>query len=98
MIRVWDTSSWTEAQAPLAGHSLTVTCIRFSHSDEWLLTAGRDRSWALFRRDGTFGALHMLHVWKLTETGSRRQHFCPCRTKGKGAFKDHLGRYLDLRR
>lgn len=35
---------------PLSGHSLTVTSIRFSPDDRYILTASRDRSWQLYAR------------------------------------------------
>lgn len=37
----------------LEGHTLSVTRVRFSPSDEYLLTSSRDRSWRLFRRAGS---------------------------------------------
>lgn len=36
----------------LEGHALSVTRVRFSPDGQFLLTASRDRSWRLFRRDG----------------------------------------------
>eukprot|EP00842_Homolaphlyctis_polyrhiza_P005820 jgi/Hompol1/6239/HPOL_004898-RA len=47
-VRLWSTSTWKEVCPALAFHSLTVTTIRFSPDGRHLLTAGRDRSWALF--------------------------------------------------
>ncbi|KAI8898291.1 WD40-repeat-containing domain protein [Globomyces pollinis-pini] len=47
-VRLWCTSKWIELCAPLDFHSLTVTTIKFSNCNRYLLTAGRDRSWALF--------------------------------------------------
>ncbi|KAI8585118.1 quinon protein alcohol dehydrogenase-like superfamily [Geranomyces variabilis] len=48
-VRLWSTETWKEVSAPLAAHSLTVTSIRFSPDDRYLLTVGRDRGWALFQ-------------------------------------------------
>ncbi|EPY49740.1 elongator complex subunit Elp2 [Schizosaccharomyces cryophilus OY26] len=42
MIRLFDTNVWKQQQL-LSGHSLTVTTIKFSYDDKYLLTAGRDR-------------------------------------------------------
>ncbi|KAJ1654628.1 Elongator subunit elp2 [Dispira simplex] len=50
LIRLVDTQQWLEYTAPLSGHSLTVTRIQFSHSDRWILSVSRDRSWTLHRR------------------------------------------------
>ncbi|KAJ3361067.1 Elongator subunit elp2, partial [Kappamyces sp. JEL0680] len=51
-VRLWLTSRWAMACEPLLFHSLTVTCMAFSHSSRYLLTAGRDRGWALFDLSG----------------------------------------------
>ncbi|KAL2915406.1 Elongator subunit elp2 [Polyrhizophydium stewartii] len=58
-IRLWSTATWKEVSAPLAFHTLTVTTIKFSPDGRLLLTAGRDRGWALFNvekalNDGTW--------------------------------------------
>ncbi|KAJ1530098.1 hypothetical protein HK405_001846, partial [Cladochytrium tenue] len=72
-IRVWSTATWKEVSAPLASHSQTVTALRFSPDDAWLLSGGRDRLWSLFRRsaddDGRFqltasnGTAHARIIW-----------------------------------
>ena len=52
VIRLYETQTWHEVHPPLKAHSLTVTCLRFSDDDdEFLLSVGRDRQWAVFRRD-----------------------------------------------
>ena len=54
-MRVWDTVHWAEIQNPLPIHSLTVTSIVFSHSDSFMLTVSRDRSWSICRRNAEPG-------------------------------------------
>lgn len=48
-IRIWDTSIWKET-CELAGPSLTVTQMQFSHCDRYLLAVSRDRGVYLFQR------------------------------------------------
>ncbi|KAL9121725.1 MAG: hypothetical protein Q9187_001719 [Circinaria calcarea] len=50
-IRLYDTRQWREVRAPMLVHSLTVTCLRFSEDDQFLLSAGRDRQLAVFIRN-----------------------------------------------
>lgn len=51
VIRLYTTNDWREVKPPLVAHSLTVTCLRFSVDDQYLLSVGRDRQWAIFERD-----------------------------------------------
>lgn len=51
-VRLWSTSKWSMLCDPLVFHTLSVTCISFSKSNKYVLTAGRDRSWALFDISG----------------------------------------------
>ncbi|EFR03286.1 elongator complex protein 2 [Nannizzia gypsea CBS 118893] len=53
VIRLYDTSTWNEIRPPLTAHSLTITSLRFSLDDRYLLSVGRDRQWAVFERDST---------------------------------------------
>lgn len=53
VIRLFEASDWREVKPALASHSLTVTCLRFSQDDKYLLSVGRDRQWAIFKRDPT---------------------------------------------
>ena len=50
VIRLYDAVSWHEIKPPLAAHSLTITKLKFSRDDKYLLSVGRDRQWALFIR------------------------------------------------
>ena len=51
VIRLFETKTWREVKPPLTAHSLTVTSLRFSDDDRYLLSTGRDRQWATFERD-----------------------------------------------
>ena len=52
VIRLFETKTWHEIKPPLTAHALTVTSVRFSADDRYLLSVGRDRQWAVFERDG----------------------------------------------
>ena len=52
VIRLYETKTWHEVHPPLKAHSLTATCLQFSDDDTYLLSVGRDRQWAIFRRNG----------------------------------------------
>ena len=53
VIRLYETQHWRETKPSLRAHTLTVTCLRFSDDDEYLLSVGRDRQWAVFERGAT---------------------------------------------
>ncbi|KXX77568.1 Elongator complex protein 2 [Madurella mycetomatis] len=55
VIRLFETGRWTEVRPPLAAHTLTVTRLRFSRDDRYLLSGGRDRQWAVFEGTTTAG-------------------------------------------
>lgn len=58
VIRLFSTATWTPVGQPLEGHALTITRVRFSRNDRWLLSVSRDRSWRVFGKgtDGEFFA------------------------------------------
>nr|KAJ3421139.1 Elongator subunit elp2 [Polyrhizophydium stewartii] len=67
-IRLWSTATWKEVSAPLAFHTLTVTTIKFSPDGRLLLTAGRDRGWALFNVEKALNASRdkLVKIWSKT--------------------------------
>ncbi|KAJ5806112.1 Elongator complex protein 2 [Penicillium pulvis] len=50
VIRLYDTSDWHEIKPSLTAHSLTIADLSFSDNDQYLLSVGRDRQWAVFTR------------------------------------------------
>ncbi|KAK4056653.1 Elongator subunit elp2 [Microbotryomycetes sp. JL221] len=50
VVRLYDTSTWRQIGQPLKGHSLTITSIKFSSDDKYLVSVSRDRSWQLYER------------------------------------------------
>ena len=47
-IRIWDTSTWSEAQPPLYSHRMTVMQIEFSKYKNFFVSVGRDRNWCVY--------------------------------------------------
>ena len=60
VIRLFETKDWHEIKPPLTAHSLTVARLRFSADDQYLLSVGRDRQWAVFQRDASRKASYTL--------------------------------------
>ena len=52
VIRLYTTKDWREVKPSLTAHSLTVTGLCFSNDDQYLVSVGRDRQWAVFEKDG----------------------------------------------
>lgn len=50
VVRVFETETWHEVKPPLMAHTLTIARLRFSSEDQFLLSVGRDRQWAVFQR------------------------------------------------
>ena len=53
VIRLYDTRTWRQIEPALVAHALTITALRFSPDDKFLLSVGRDRQCAIFARDDT---------------------------------------------
>ncbi|WFD06633.1 Elongator subunit elp2 [Malassezia vespertilionis] len=52
VVRLFDAEQrWKPLQPPLDGHTLSITQTRFSSDGQYILTASRDRSWRLYRRE-----------------------------------------------
>ncbi|EEB09495.1 elongator complex subunit Elp2 [Schizosaccharomyces japonicus yFS275] len=49
VIRLYETATWKQTQV-LSGHSLTITTLKFSYDDKYLLSTGRDRLVCLHKR------------------------------------------------
>ena len=50
VIRLYDTKEWRELKPVLKAHTLTVTGLKFSDDDEYLLSVGRDRQFCVWKR------------------------------------------------
>lgn len=48
---IWDIKNNFKQIQQLVSHQLTVTQIRFSHDDQYLLTVSRDRTWVLYNHE-----------------------------------------------
>lgn len=62
VIRLYETKEWREIKPSLSAHSLTVTALAFSHDDQHLLSVGRDRQWAIFKRKGSDAGRYTMHA------------------------------------
>ncbi|MCJ1353082.1 MAG: hypothetical protein MMC33_003066 [Icmadophila ericetorum] len=50
VIRLYETRGWREVKPSLKFHTLTATCLSYSKDDEYLLSVGRDRQWAVYQK------------------------------------------------
>lgn len=50
VIRFFNSKTWKAVGSVLAGHALTITKVRFSRDDRWLVSVSRDRTWRVWRR------------------------------------------------
>lgn len=65
VIRLYETRHWQEIRPPLAAHSLTIARLRFHMNNDQLLSAGRDRQWALFTPAEVESVADVdKHVWR----------------------------------
>lgn len=60
VVRLFDTKNWKEIKTKIDAHALTVTRVRFSHNDRWLLTVSRDRLWSISERNDDENAPYKL--------------------------------------
>ena len=60
VVRMYTTKDWREVKLPLTTHTLTVTALAFAKDDHYLLSVGRDRQWALYRRDVEHSEIYTL--------------------------------------
>lgn len=51
VIRIFETDKWTELRPPLKAHTSTIHRLRFSSDNQYLLSVGKDRQWAVFQKD-----------------------------------------------
>ena len=84
-IILWDIKE-SKQLLKLSSHQLTVTRIRFSSDDRYILSASRDRTWALFERNDTksysrigfsdkTNGIHSRILWDIAFTFDN-QYFC----------------------
>jgi elongator complex protein 2 len=74
-IIVWDISQDFKLHQTLLGHSLTVTSVKFSPCNSFLVTCSRDRTWILYQRKGDYfkevaltnksNCLHARIIWEV---------------------------------
>ncbi|KAK4224850.1 Elongator complex protein 2 [Podospora fimiseda] len=72
VIRLFETEKWTEVRPPLQAHSLTVTRVRFSPDDRYLVSVGRDRQWTVFEKNQEGEEAHEYKLVQAKEKGHTR--------------------------
>lgn len=50
-VRIFDSNNWLEIKPTLLCHTLTITRLRFSKDNNYLLSVSRDRQWAIWQRN-----------------------------------------------
>ncbi|CAR29562.1 ZYRO0G11660p [Zygosaccharomyces rouxii] len=50
-VRIFDSNNWLEVKPTLLFHTLTITRLRFSKDNNYLLSVSRDRQWAIWQRN-----------------------------------------------
>lgn len=50
-VRIFDSDNWLEVKPTLLFHTLTITRLRFSKDNKYLLSVSRDRQWAIWQRN-----------------------------------------------
>ena len=65
VVRLYTTKDWREVKPPLIAHSLTITCLRFSHDDRYLLSVGRDRQWVVYEREDAQSVVFKVKTFNL---------------------------------
>jgi WD40 repeat protein len=98
VIRLYDTKSWKPVGSILAGHALTITSMKFSSNDRWLLSVSRDRTWRLFEKAGGASLVGRVYCWykysRLSLTLRRLSTF----SDGQVPYQDYMGCLLGWRR
>ncbi|AET41199.1 Elongator subunit ELP2 Ecym_7373 [Eremothecium cymbalariae DBVPG len=51
LIRIFDTQSWLQLRPTAEYHNLTITRLKFSRDNRYLLSVSRDRRWAVWERN-----------------------------------------------
>ncbi|AQZ11640.1 ELP2 (YGR200C) [Zygosaccharomyces parabailii] len=60
-IRIFDTSNWLERRPTLLFHTLTITRLKFSDDNKYLLSVSRDRQWGIWERDFENQTFNLIH-------------------------------------
>lgn len=70
VIRLFEANTWQQLKPPLEAHALTITRLRFSPDNQYLLGVSRDRQFSLWKRSGVDGL--ELNLVKLQERAHTR--------------------------
>ena len=61
VIRIFDSKSWQELKPNLKLHNLTVTRVKFSPDNKYLLTVSRDRQYGIWERNFEDNSFNLVH-------------------------------------